>query len=171
MRTGMNNKAILVLVVLGLFSMVSAELKIGIVNSDKIIAGYNGTKSIEDQVKKERAKLEQEATVRQKRLQEKQAELEKQSLLISEDRKKQLTEELQREYMEYQKFVQQAYNQSGQTTQKLLEPMIKKINDVLNRIAKTENYDFIFDTKGGVVYAKQTYDLSDKVIKILNSGK
>jgi outer membrane protein len=155
-------------------TLISAELKIGVINSEKILMAYQGTKDAENKLKKEYAKWEQEATERQKKMQEMKEQLEKQSLLLSAERKQEIQNELQKEYIEYNKFLQEKFGQQGDAAKKndeLLRPIIDKINVILDRIAKEENYDFIFDSRGGVVYAKKAYDLTEKVIKALNSEK
>lgn len=161
-------------IVLLLVSGVMAELKIGFINSEKILLEYQGAKEASDKLNKEMAKYEQEATERQKRIQEMKDQLEKQSLLLSAERKKELEAKMQQEYIEYQKFLQEKFGQQGDVAKKnmeLLNPIIKKVNKILDKIAEKENYDFIFDTKGGVVYAKPAYDLTDKVLQALNSEK
>ena len=155
-------------------AIISAELKIGVINSEKILMAYQGTKEAENKLKKEYARWEQEATERQKKMQEMKDQLEKQSLLLSAERKQEIQNELQKEYIEYNKFLQEKFGQQGDAAKKndeLLRPIIDKINVILDRIAKEENYDFIFDSRGGVVYAKKAYDLTEKVIKALNSEK
>jgi outer membrane protein len=101
--------------------------------------------------------------------------LEKQSLLLSDKRKKELQDELQEKWIEYQEFLQKKFGQQGEALQKneeLTQPIIEKINAILEKIAKNENYDFIFDTRvGGLVYAKRAYDLTDRVIEFLSKEK
>jgi len=163
--------------VLLLFVCISfsyAELKIGFINSEKILMEYEGTKSAEDKLKKEYAKWEQEATEKQKKMKEMKEQLDKQSLLLSAERKKEIESELEREYIEYNKFLQEKFGQQGDAAKRndeLLRPIIEKINKILDKIAKNENYDFIFDSRGGVVYAKKAYDLTEKVVQVLNSEK
>jgi len=163
-----------VLSILVLTTLISAELKIGVINSEKILMAYQGTKEAENKLKKEYARWEQEATERQKKMQDMKDQLEKQSLLLSAERKQEIQSELQKEYIEYNKFLQEKFGQQGDAAKKndeLLRPIIDKINVILDRIAKEENYDFIFDSRGGVVYAKKAYDLTEKVIQSLNSEK
>ncbi len=155
-------------------SFTFAELKIGFINSEKILLDYEGTKSAEEKLKKEYAKWEQEATERQKKMKEMKEQLDKQSLLLSAERKKEIESELEREYIEYNKFLQEKFGQQGDAAKRndeLLRPIIEKINKILDKIAKNENYDFIFDAKGGVVYAKKAYDLTEKVVQALNAEK
>lgn len=150
---------------------VSAELKIGFINSERILSEYQGTKDAEEKLKKEYAKWEQEATERQKKMQEMKDQIEKQSLLLSAERKKELEDQLKQEMIEYQKFLQEKFGQQGEIAKKnevVLQPIIDKVNKILDQIAQNENYDFIFDARGSVVWAKKGYDLTEKVIQILN---
>ncbi len=166
------SKWVLLLAVFVSFSY--AELKIGFINSEKILVDYEGTKAAEEKLKKEYAKWEQEATEKQKKMKDMKEQLDKQSLLLSAERKKEIEAELEREYIEYQKFLQEKFGQQGDAAKRndeLLKPIIDKINVILDKIAKAENYDFIFDARGGVVYAKKAYDLTERVVQALNAEK
>jgi len=151
-----------------------AQLKMGYVNSDAILEQYSGTKAAEEELRKQYAKWEQEASKKEQNIRNMQENLDKQALLLSEDRKAQIRKELQDSMMIYQKFLQDKFGQQGEAAQKnneLLRPIVEKVNAVINKIATDENYDYIFDSKAGVVFAKKSYDLTEKVIKALNSGK
>jgi len=151
-----------------------AQLKLGYVNSDAILEQYSGTKAAEEELRKQYAKWEQEASKKEENIRKMQENLQKQALLLSEDRKMQIQKELQDSLANYQKFLQDKFGQQGEAAQKnneLLRPIVEKVNTIINKIAADENYDFIFDSKAGVVFAKKSYDLTDKVIKALNSGK
>ncbi|MBN1983372.1 MAG: OmpH family outer membrane protein [Chitinivibrionales bacterium] len=155
-------------------SSVMAQLKIGYINSERILAEYQGTKAAEEKLKKEYAKWEQEATERQKKMKDMKEQLDKQSLLLSAERKKEMEAELEKEYIDYNKFLQEKFGQQGDAAKKndeLLKPIVERINKILDKLAKDENYDFIFDTRGGLVYGKKQYEVSDKVIQALNSEK
>jgi outer membrane protein len=153
---------------------ICAELKVGYVNSDAILEQYKGTKTAEEELRKQYAKWEQEASTKEENIRKMQDNFQKQALLLSEDRKMQIQKEMQDSAMAYQKFLQDKFGQQGEAAQKnneLLRPIVEKVNSIINKIAADENYDFIFDSKAGVVFAKKSYDLTDKVIKSLNSGK
>lgn len=168
-------KGIWSLVLLALFAgTISAELKLGYINSDEILAQYHGTKAAEEELRKEYAKWEQEATEKQNRIREMQDQLQKQALLLSEERKAQIGKDLQDSVVVYQQFLQDKFGQEGEAARRnseLLKPIIEKVNVIIDKIAVEENYDFIFDTKGGVVFAKKSYDITERVLKALNVAK
>jgi outer membrane protein len=156
-------------------SLTWAELKIGYINSEAIFQDYEGTKDAQDKFNKEVAKWEQEASKKQKNIKDLKDQIDKQSLLLSADRKKALEDSLESKMAEYQKFLQEKFGQKGEALSKneeLTKPIIEKINKIIEKIAKEENYDYIFDARaGGVVFAKKAYDLSDRVLALLSKEK
>lgn len=153
----------------------SAELKIGYINSEMIFTEYEGTKAAQDKFNKEVARWEQEASKRQKEIKDLKDQLDKQSLLLSNERKKEMEDSLNAKMVSYQKFLQEKFGQKGEALEKneeLTKPIIEKINKIIEKIAKEENYDYIFDARaGGLVFAKDAYNLSSRVLVLLNKEK
>jgi outer membrane protein len=156
-------------------AFIGAEMKVGYINSEQIFSDFEGTKSAQEKFNKEVAKWEQEASKKQKEIKDLKEQLEKQSLLLSNERKKDLEDSLQQKMIKYQEFLQSKFGQKGEALEKneeLTKPIIEKINKIIEKIAKEENYDFIFDARaGGIVFAKKTYDLSQRVLELLNKEK
>ncbi len=153
----------------------AADMKFGYVNSEKVFTMYEETKVAQDKFNKEVAKWEQQASKRLKEINEMKTQLEKQSLVLSDERKKELEDALRQKIMQHEKFVQEKFGQRGEAlvkNEELTKPIIEKINKIIEKIAKDEQYDFILDTRaGGVVYAKDAYDLTDRVLKQLSKEK
>ncbi|MFP4416461.1 MAG: OmpH family outer membrane protein [Fibrobacterota bacterium] len=161
--------------ILAVVTMSFAELKVGYISSEKIFLEYEGTKSAQNKFNKEVAMWEQQATEMQKEIKDLKEQLDKQSLLLSSERKKQVEEQLQQKMVDYQKFLQEKFGQQGEALKKnedLTRPIIERINIILDQIAKAENYDYILDTRsGGVVFARDSYDLTERVLQELNKEK
>lgn len=157
------------------FSTASAQLKIGYVNSEKIFTQFEGTKVAQDQFNKEVARWEQEASRRVKSITDLREHLEKQSLILSAERKKVLEDSLRQMVITHEKFLQEKFGQRGEVLSKneqLTKPILEKIQRIIDKIAKDEQYDFVFDWRsGGVVFAKPAYDLTDKVLAQLAKEK
>jgi outer membrane protein len=168
--------ALIMMVLTGaLISGAWAELKMGYINSAVILAEYEGTKVAEQKMQKEYAKWEQEATERQKEMQTLKDQMEKQSLLLSDERKKEIQAQLETKMADYQKFLGEKFGQQGEYGKKyeeLTKPIVERINKIIEQIAKTDNYDFIFDVQnGGLIWAKQAYDLTSRVLQVLSAEK
>ena len=53
-----------------------------------------------------------------------------------------------------------------------MKPISEKVQRIIDKIAKEENFDFIFDARaGGIIYALPKYDLTDRVLMLLNKEK
>jgi outer membrane protein len=153
----------------------SAQMKLGYVNSEKIFTQFEGTKIAQEKFNKEVAKWEQEASKRAKEITEMKDQLEKQSLLLSAERKKSLEDSLRQKIILHEKFLQEKFGQRGDVLSKneeLTKPILEKIQKIIDKIAKDEQFDFIFDYRtGGVVFAKPAYDLTDRVLAQLAKEK
>ncbi len=152
-----------------------AEMKFGYINSELIFTEYEGTKLAQEKFNKEVAKWEQDASKKQKELKDLKDQLDKQSLLLSAERKKELEDSLNTKMVAYQEFLQQKFGQKGEALTKneeLTKPILEKIQKIIDKIAADENFDFIFDARaGGIVHAKPAYDLNKRVLELLNKEK
>ncbi|MDR2577735.1 MAG: OmpH family outer membrane protein [Chitinispirillales bacterium] len=150
------------------FTTASAQLKIGFVNSEKIFTQFEGTRVAQEQFNREVARWEQEASRRTREITELRNQLEAQSLLLSADRRKTLEDSLRQMIITHERFLQEKFGQRGEVLTKneeLTRPILEKIQRIIDRIAADEQFDFIFDWRaGGLVFAKDAYDLTDRVL-------
>ncbi|HUI93442.1 MAG TPA: OmpH family outer membrane protein [Chitinivibrionales bacterium] len=156
----------------GLLSIASAQMKIGYINIEEIFRNYAGTKEAQSKMDKEVAKWEQDASTRQKEIKDLKDQLDKQSLLLSAERRAEIEAKLKQKMQDYQDFLQTKFGNKGEVLSKneeLTKPIIDKIQKIIDKIAKDENYDFILDARaGGVIFAKPAYNLTERVLNILN---
>ena len=100
-------------------------------------------------------------------------ELERQSMAMTQERRLQLTAELQQKAMNYQTFIDDIWGQTGRAyerNQELMRPIIETVNALLERVGEEEGYDYIFDAaSGGIVWADPVYDLTPKIIEMLGT--
>jgi outer membrane protein len=167
--------AALALFAAAVFGAASAQMKLGYVNSEKIFTQFEGTKAAQEKFNKEVARWEQEASKRAKEITDMKEQMEKQSLLLSPERKKALEDSLRQKIILHEKFLQEKFGQRGEVLSKneeLTKPILEKIQKIIDKIAKDEQFDFIFDYRaGGVIFAKQSYDLTDRVLAQLAKEK
>jgi outer membrane protein len=112
------------------------------------------------------------AAAKQKKLMEMKDRLEKQSLMLSEEKKKELEADFLKEKGEYEQFVQKVYGREGdlfQENEKFSGPIITKIKKTVQDVAGQEGYDMVFDRAAdAVVFWKKDNDLTQKVVDVLN---
>ncbi len=149
-----------------------AELKIGYIRSDYIFSKYEPYKIAETQLR-EFQKLEDDKL--QKRFedfQKKVKDADSKALLMTDETKRETADALRAEQEEIELSHENLFRENGLMAKKqseLLQPIIEKINEILMRIAKEDEYDYIFDaTPGGILlYANDKYDISDLILEEL----
>lgn len=156
-----------------LFIASSWALKIAHVDSKLIFDGYKETKSAQKEYDDQVSKWEQDAAKMQKELAEMKERLDKQSLMLSPEKKKELEGKLLKKKTEYEQYVQKIYDpRQGdifKKNQEFSDPIIKKIKKTIQEVARQEGYDLVLDrAAGAVVFWKPDNDLTQKVLDLLN---
>jgi len=166
--------AILGLFLIAIFVSASyAELKVGFINSQEIFVKYKGTEDAQKKFEDEKQRLAQEAEELQREIEELKANLERQSLLLSEETKAERMAEIEEKERDFQQFYFDAFGEEGRIVRlnaELTQPIIEKINEILDRMGAEEEYDIIFDVApGGIVFAREGLDLTPVVLDELNA--
>jgi len=154
---------------------VSAQVKIGYVDSQKIIESYKEAQDAQKQLAEINKGWEDEARNMQRELQTKQDELESQALLLSDEKRKEKEADLQNLYLRFQQFQQEKWGTQGEAYKKqadLMKPIVDKINTVIRKIGTDEKFDYIFDVvQGNIVHVSTSQpDLTAKVLEELNKA-
>lgn len=148
------------------------QLKIAYVDVQRLKAEYKEYVQAQEEFSKLMTVWQAKADSMQNEMQELADRLEKQSLLLSEQAKNEIREQLLVKQNEYQLFVNQVMGPEGEAAQKeyeLSKSLIDKINTVIRLIALKENYTYVLDsTAGTVLYAKDELDITNKVLAELN---
>jgi outer membrane protein len=177
-RKSMRNAFVLALVgllTMGLWGSAFAQLKIGYIDSQKILTNYKESIDAQKKLDAQNQKWQQEMQQMQKQLKDLQDQLDAQKLLLSDAKKQEKQQEIQDLYLKIQQFQMKKWGQQGelfQMQQKLMAPIIDQINKTITKIGQEEKFDYIFDTvQGNIVYAsKKQPDLTDKVLEALNKS-
>jgi outer membrane protein len=156
----------------GFSTSFAQQLKIGYVDVQRLKAEYKEYVAAQEKFNKLMAGWQAKADSMQKGMQELSDKLEKQNLLLSEQAKNEIREQLLVKQNEYQLFVNQVMGTEGEAAEKeyeLSKPLIDKINAVIRLIALKENYAYVLDsTAGTVLFAKDELDITNKVLAELN---
>jgi outer membrane protein len=149
--------------------------KFGYIDSQAVIAAYPGTAEARATFEAENQAWQRQATSMEQEVNQLQQQLERQSMAMSEERRAQLTAELQKKALEYQNFLQEKWGQNGQAyqrNQELMQPIIDTVNALLEEVGKEEGYDLILDAaSGSLVYADPKYDMTPTIIERLGKER
>lgn len=154
-------------------SSLSADVKIGIVDSQRILSTYAAAVDANKQLETENNQWAQELQKLTDELQRQEEELDRRSLLLSEAKREERAQELTSLVDQIQKFRENTWGENGkyfQRQQELMRPVFTRINEVINMLGEEEKYDIILDTvQGNVLYAKQNFDITQDVLDELES--
>jgi outer membrane protein len=142
------------------------ELKIGYVNSERVMRESNPAKAAQAKLQAEFSKREKELEDAGNKLKTAADKLEKDAPTLSESertrRQRELVEQdrdLQRKRREFQEDLNQRRNEE-------LAGVIERANRVIRQIFDNEKYDVILQE---VIFASARVDITEKVIKVLNA--
>ena len=158
-----------------LMAPASAQLKIGYIDSNKILASYKEAQDVRKQLEDLSKKWQQEAKGMESEIKDMQEQLESQSLILSKEKKAEKTQEIQSKYLFYQQFLNDKFGPQGEAVKKeadLLKPVIEKINNSIKKIGKDDGYNYIFDVvAANILYASEDQaDLTQRLLEELNKG-
>ncbi len=144
-----------------------AEVKIGFVNSQRVLNDAPQATKAKKKIEKEFEKRDQDLQKVAKQLQTMQEALEKNSVTMAEsDRHNKerefndLNRDFQRKQREFREDLNLRQNEE-------MAAIFERVNKVIKSIAESDKYDIILQE---AVYASPRIDLTDRVIKALGDG-
>ncbi len=145
-----------------------AQTKLAYLNSQKILESFAPAQDAQKKLEAENTLWGQDMQKMNDQLKQLQEQLEQQSLLLSEAKKREKAQEIQNLAIKAQQYQQEKWGEQGEFFKRrdeLMKPIIDQINLVINKIGQESNYDFIFDTiSANILYAPPKYDLTETVI-------
>lgn len=166
------------LAIVGLTETTQAQGKVGWVDLDRILAEYAEFKEAEDLFRKDAAVWEAEFDSMQDVYFTKLEDFKKQQLILNDERRKQREDELRTMEQSVMEAKNRLESQAEKRRAELTNPILQKIQEVVQTIATNEDYDFIFNasqiymTPAGIqfapiMYAKKKLDVTDRVFEEL----
>jgi outer membrane protein len=148
-------------------SLQAQDLRMGFVSTDRVLKEAGTAKAAQTKLEQEFSKREKELVDQGSSIKALADKFEREAPTLPETqrqtRQKQLLEQdrdFQRKRREFQEDLNARKNEE-------LQLLIQRANKVIKDLAVAENYDFIFQD---AVYVNPKHDITDKVIKALNSS-
>ncbi len=146
----------------------AADLKIGFIDAERInresVPAERATKKLE----KEFAPREQELRKMDQQIKTLQAQLEKDSLTMSETDRRNKEQELGRMTREFQRLQREFREDLNLRRNEELAALFERANKVIKQIAEADKFDLILQE---AVYRNPRIDITDKVLKALAADK
>ena len=166
----MNKIIVALIALLMLAAPALAESKIGYVDLQKALnlskAGVEAKNEIAAQVKT----YEGQFKAKQETLQKMKAELEKQAVLLSDSAKAQKEREFQQNVKELQRFQKDIKEELQLKDSEHTKRILNELFEILQQIGKDGGYSMVIEkNEGAVIYADESSDLTDELIKAFDA--
>lgn len=144
--------------------------KLGYVYSDRILSNYQGMADPTTALNRAKTEFKQTADSLYRLLTQARNDFEAEKLLLSEEGKAAKQAGIDEQQRRYDGYIADVYGPGGkleQKNQELMEPVIQKIKDAVEKIALNEGYSIVFDaseSKLAILYATAAANLTSDVL-------
>lgn len=138
--------------------------KIGFVNSQEAFSKYSQTKVIQENLNKEKNRLENEIKQKEVTLQKSQLELQSKGNKLTDKEK----QDFQKQVEAFQKFVRDSQTKLSKEEYTRMQEIEKTMNSAIDSVAKAGKYDYILEA-GAVKFGGT--DVTADVIKAMEKIK
>ncbi|MBW2019933.1 MAG: OmpH family outer membrane protein [Deltaproteobacteria bacterium] len=171
----MNMRTIFLTLTLCLFShsgiVFGAEVaKIGVVDFQRIIDKSNAGKRSSVEIKSQGKKMEQILKEKGAEIEELKKTLDQKALVMSEDVREAKEKDLRIKINDLKSLQRRYQDVLSELNVNLSKQIMKDVFEIVERIGKREGYLLIIDRRiGGVIYAPNAIDITDKIIQEYNA--
>ncbi|MGL4307349.1 OmpH family outer membrane protein [Cetobacterium sp. SF1] len=150
---------------LGLTLSASAfAMKVGYVNSQELFSSYSQTKVIQENLNKQKSRLENEIKQKEVNLQKLQVELQAKGASATDAEKK----DFQAKVDEFQKLVRDSQTKLNREEMTRLQEIDRIMNSAIQNVAKKNGYEYIFE-EGAIKFGGE--NLTGKVLDVMEQTK
>lgn len=164
--------ALLALLLVSASAALAAEpVKIATFNIQQIIEKSKAGAEARKLIEAKKSELQPKFKGDQDALKAMADEIEKKGSAWSEEVKAGKERDYQKKLREYQLKMEDAQFEMKQLEKKVLDPLFKDLQTIINEIGKAEGLSLIFEKSrsNGLLYAADSLDISDKVVKALDA--
>jgi len=164
----------IIIILIGISLMFAQQVKIAYVNTDRILAGSNEAAEIARIYDLDRTGWMNQIRSLNEDIKQMERNFEIDKLTKNEAAKRDAQAKIDAKKTEAGQKLEEYFGDGGKAEQRykeLIEPLTKKINDVIKKISEDEKYTLVLDVSmGTVLYAIPSMDITDQVLAELNKG-
>lgn len=151
------------------FPVYAQNLKIAVVDTDKVFGDSIWGKNAVLEMEKEAEKWQKEGERIDKELAALEEKLAKQrSFLDDKEQEQKLENEIENKRMEGQKLVQDGNAKLKIKRDELLQPILEEVKEIIRKLAIEEGYDLVLEKQLIVLYSSPEIDITSKVTVMLD---
>ncbi len=167
-------KFVFVLFPLMLFSLLSGSLgqesfMFGVVDTQRVLVNYSKAVEVDKMLKAAEKRWQEKLAGIGENISTLQEKKEKTELFVEEAQTATLVREIEQLQVQYQQEFNQGRDALLAKNREEMTPILKELEELIIKVGKEENYDLIID-KQAVFYMNEKYDMTDKLIGLINAG-
>ncbi len=168
-------KPILALILIVLIGIASAQtIKLGFVDTDRVLFSSNEAAEIARLFNLDKQNWTNQIRQLDDEIKQMERQFEIDKLTRNEAAKREAQSRIDTKKAEAGRMLEEYFGEGGKAEQRyreLIDPLTKKIHDIIKKIAEDERYTMIFDVSmGTILYAIPTIDITEQVLQELNRG-
>jgi outer membrane protein len=148
--------------------LLAEDFRVGFINTDRIFREANTAKVAQTKLEQEFSKREKELVDLGNSLKTNSEKLERDLPTLSETQRSTKQRQLADQDREFQRKRREFQEDLNARKNEELQMVLEKANKVVKKVAEAEKYDLILQE---AVYINPKHDITEKVIKAINSGK
>lgn len=144
--------------------------KVGVIDFQKILETSNAGKAAQAEINQQGQQMEDDLTKRGQEIETAERNFERESLVMSRERRDERQREIRMLINEY-KAMQQNYMEDFKLLEnRMINRIQKEVVDLLQEMGKKEGYALIMERRtAGVVFTRESVDITDTVIEAYNA--
>ena len=157
--------------VFGAAPAAAQQMKVGFVNSQRVLAATPALQQVQQTLERELPGLRAPLDTLEQRLQQAQQQLQQQGATLSQQAREQRQTEIQQQYQQYQQRAAAAQQQAQRREAELVAPVMRQINDAVEAVRREGAFSYIVDSsEAGIVAVDPALDITDRVIQRLGGN-
>ena len=155
--------------------LVSAQrsVKIGYIDTEYILENLPEYNQVSDRLEEKAAGWKKEIEDRSRKIEQKKEALNSERILLTDEMIDEIEEEITLDEEELSEYQQKRFGPRGDLIiqkQQLIQPIQDQIFNAIRELAKSKNYDFIFDKSADIVmlYSDKRFDVSDQILRTIS---
>ena len=168
MKTPIRNFAAAIFLLGTACAVQAQEFRVGFVNTDRIFREANTAKQAQTKLEQEFARREKELVDLGNNLKTASDKLERDAPTLSEAQRTQRQRTLAEQDRDFQRKRREFQEDLNARKNEELQQVLERANKVVRQVAEAEKYDLILQE---AVYINPKHDITDKVIRAINSSK
>ncbi len=147
-----------------------AELKIGVINFEGIIAQSDYGKRAKEKMQAKVQQIDASMKKAQTELETYQKELSKQSMALSQEAQKGKIAEYREKVIAFEQKRRESQEQLQMAEREIFQPVIELLVKVTQDHARSNGYDLMLNAKSSVVFASESVDLTLVILDEFNKA-